>query len=393
MEVIKVRSKRLIFFILIVLLATTQLAFADDWYGDYGGYFTIFNSEDDTVLFKTAREVRQGDQYLSEDNKMYKVTRVNSRDQKAYADFVEEVTLPSINEDVFAQVQEAIRNGQGLAMIMEAQAQENEEEGNRNIGIYCTHSAESYVPTDGKESIDEGGGILKVADTLKSGFEKNGVNAVFDNTSHNPHDAGAYTRSRRTAAQLLRDNQPTSLIDVHRDAIPPEEYTTEINGEPASKVRLVVGGRNQNFSANEETALQVKSVADKMYPGLIKDVFYAQGNYNQDLTPRSMLLEMGTAEQDRALPEKSATLISEVLTTSFFGGTFTDKEDGGKESAKPITDSNRGGTTGIITTVLIVGAAAAALLFLSSGGKEWKSKIGRFKEEFNNFLGRVRRKK
>ncbi|QUH26083.1 stage II sporulation protein P [Serpentinicella alkaliphila] len=384
------RSKRFLIVLLILLLTSVQFAYADDWYGQYGNYFTVYNTKDNSVLFKTAREVRQGDQYLSADNNMYKVTRVNSREQRAYAEFIEQITLPTINEDVFAQFQDALRSGEGLAMILEAQAQEQE---NRKVGIYCTHSSESYVPTDGTESTEGGGGILQVAERLKAGFEQNGVNATFDNTSHDPHDAGAYTRSRRTAAQLLREHQPTSLIDVHRDAIPPEEYTTEINGEPASKVRLVVGGRNQNFSANEETALQAKAVADKMYPGLIKDIFYAQGNYNQDLTPRAMLLEMGTAEQDRALPEKSATLFSEVLTTAFFGGTFTDQTDGETESARPIRDTNRGSSRGIIVTVLIVGAAALAFLFISSGGKEWKSKLGRFKEEFNNFLGRVRRKK
>lgn len=382
------KSKRFLIAFLVIFLVSIQFAYADDWYGEYGGYFTVYNIEDNSILFKTAREVGQGDQYLSADNNMYKITRVNKREHTAYAEFVKQIKLPEINEDIFNQFQEALRSGQGLAMILQAQAEED-----RSVGIYCTHSAESYTPTDGKESIDGGGGILKVADKLREGFEQNGVTATFDKTSHDPHDAGAYTRSRRTAAQILRDNQPTSLIDVHRDAIPPEEYTTEINGEPASKVRLVIGGRNQNFSANEETALQVKSVADKMYPGLIKDIFYAQGGYNQDLTPRAMLLEMGTAEQDRALPEKSAIHLSEVLTTSLFGGTFTDQADGDTESAKPITESNRGGTTGIIAMVLVVGAAAAAFLFLSSGGSEWKSKLGRFKEEFNNFLGRVRRKK
>lgn len=380
------RNKRFLIVVLILLLTSVQISYAD---GEYGKYFTVY-TEEDTVLFKTARDVRQGDQYLSADNNMYRITRVNTREKRAYAEFLEQVTLPEINEDVFAQFQEALRSGQGLAMILQAQAEEDE---NRTVGIYCTHSAESYVPTEGTESVEGGGGILEVAETLRAGFEENGVNAIFDNTSHDPHDAGAYTRSRRTAAQLLREHQPTSLLDVHRDAIPPEEYTTEINDEPASQVRLVVGGRNQNFSANEETATQVKAVADKMYPGLIKDIFYAQGNYNQDLTPRSMLLEMGTAEQDRSLAEKSATYFSEVLTTAFFGGTFTDQTDGDTETARPIREADRGGTTGIIALVLIVGAAAVAFLFLSSGGKEWKSKLGRFKEEFNNFLGRVRKKK
>ena len=38
-------------------------------------------------------------------------------------------------------------------------------------------------------------------------------------TPHDPHDAMAYDRSRRTAAELLKKN-PIALLDIHRDAVP-----------------------------------------------------------------------------------------------------------------------------------------------------------------------------
>ena len=79
------------------------------------------------------------------------------------------------------------------------------------------------------------------------------MDATYDSTNHDPHDAGSYKRSRRTAVQMMREKQPTAIIDVHRDATPAKPYLTEINGEPTSKVRLVLGRRNQNFKSNEET--------------------------------------------------------------------------------------------------------------------------------------------
>ena len=44
-----------------------------------------------------------------------------------------------------------------------------------------------------------------------------------------------------------------------------------------SKVRLLVGKGNQNKDANLSFAKQIKAVADKMYPGLIKDIYMGKG--------------------------------------------------------------------------------------------------------------------
>ncbi|GAB6088339.1 stage II sporulation protein P [Alkaliphilus crotonatoxidans] len=370
---------------LLLIASTLSSAHGDDWFEEYGGYYRVYEVKSEDLLFETAREVSKGDQYLSGDNKMYEVIRVNTKNKIAYAEFKKDVTLPEIDKVALEEFVTAMRSTDGLAASLLAQ---NES---RRVGIYCTHTAESYVPTDGSESIESGGGILKVAEALKENFSKVGVEAILNDTSHVPHDAGAYKRSRRTAVELLRE-QPNALFDVHRDATPAEPYLTEINGEPASKVRLVVGRRNQNFQANEETAQKVKAVADEMYPGLVKDIFYAKGDYNQDLTPRAMLLEMGTYQHSRQRAEKSTAFLSEVLTTVVFGGTFKEEETGQTKQVTPQQRSGGGSGLGIAALLAVVGGGGLAFLFLSSGGREWKSKISNFKEEFNSFLGRKRKK-
>ncbi|SCX87775.1 stage II sporulation protein P [Alkaliphilus peptidifermentans] len=370
---------------LTFIVMSLQFSYSDDWYDDYGGYYRVYDVKSGDRLFETARDVTRGDQYLSGDNKMYKVVRVNTSSKIAYAEFIEDITLPEIDELAFESIVFALRNNIGLENFLV-------QDEDRRVGIYCTHTAESYTPTDGSESIEDGGGILKVAESLKESFEGHGVEAIFDNTSHVPHDSGAYKRSRRTAVQLMRDNGINTLIDVHRDATPAEAYLTELNGEPASKVRLVIGRNNQNFKANEEMAWKIKSVADKMHPELIKDIFYAQGGYNQDLTPNAMLVEMGTYEHTRERAEKSTEFLSEALTTALYGGTFTDQKDGEKEEVKPQKESNAGSGTGIAALLAIIGGGGIAFLFLSSGGKEWRSKVSNFKDEFNSFLGRRKKK-
>ncbi len=68
-----------------------------------------------------------------------------------------------------------------------------------------------------------------------------GLQTAHNTTSHDPHDAMAYTRSRRTAAELLRQ-RPMALFDIHRDAVPPKDlYVASVKGEKVAKLTLVVG--------------------------------------------------------------------------------------------------------------------------------------------------------
>ena len=72
-------------------------------------------------------------------------------------------------------------------------------------------------------------------------------------------------------------------------------YETKVNGEYMSKVRIVIGKRNQNRKANEELAYKIKAIADKAYPGLIKDIYdrpevnitrnYLHDHYSLNLVP------------------------------------------------------------------------------------------------------------
>lgn len=394
------KKNRLLCILLLLITLTTQFVIADDWYDKTGGYYKVYDMDSNEILFQIAREVVKDDRYLSGDNKMYKIVKADKKNQIGYAQFVEDVLLPEIDEDTFSNIRLSLQNGPDISSIS-AQAEQKDKD-NRKVGIYSTHSSESFVPSDGTEAIEGKGGILKVAEKLKQGFEKNGVKATFDSTLHNPHDAGAYKRSRRTALQIIRKQQPAALIDVHRDAVPAEEYLTEIEGKPAAKVRLVVGRRNQNFKANEDMAKKVKAVADKMYPDLVKDIFFGQGDYNQDLTPRAMLTEVGTYEHMRERSEKSAGFLSEVLTVALFGNVFKNGKGSattggdttkGTKLNKPVSRSNKGAGAGVLGILAMAIIGGAGFLFLSSGSTEWKSKLSSFRQEFTNFLGRNKSKK
>ena len=274
---------------LFLVLALTIQTQAEER-GD-SGYFTLVD-EEDRVITMTGRELDPGDHYIAGDNRLFEVVRTEA--DTVLVRFVETITLPTVTYEPLAQVGSATES-RGV------------------VGIYHTHNAESYVPSSGTESKDDGeGDILQVGERLASAMEEMGLTVYWSDNSHIPHDGQAYLRSRRTATELLQKN-PDTLLDIHRDATPPEVYETEVEGVPMSKVRLVVGRQNQNRAANLEYAKRIKAVADDMYPGLVEGIFDAKGNYNQDLGPKTILLEFGAHTTSLEQAEQAAEYFAKVI--------------------------------------------------------------------------------
>ena len=66
------------------------------------------------------------------------------------------------------------------------------------IAMYVTHSDESYVPSDGTQSVNGQGGIYDVAREFRDALQQQGIDVILDESTHLPHDSGAYRRSRQT---------------------------------------------------------------------------------------------------------------------------------------------------------------------------------------------------
>lgn len=251
------------------------------------------------VIMVTGHVVHPGDEFQSADNRLYQVVRVE-RDL-AYAVFLREIDLAPYLEVGWPPLLRAVPALAGLG-------------GNREekIGIFHTHTAESFIPTDGKASIKGGGGIIEVGRTFAEALEREGINAVHDRTIHEPHDAAAYQRSRRTATDLMRRGV-TMLLDVHRDAAPAHAYQAQIDGETVAQVMIVVGRQNPLRDRNLAWARRLKAAADRAHPGLIRGIFMGRGSYNQDLKGRKLLLEMGSHRTTRDQAERGAVLLAGVI--------------------------------------------------------------------------------
>ncbi len=364
------RVKRLGLLLIAIVISSNILmdyAIADDWYEEEMGYYTIMEDGGD-VLTLIGRELFVDDEYITGDNRHYRISSIDKENRVASAKLLGNVVLPDIEE--VKKDETSSKYTDVLPVVV--------SDKDANILIYCTHSDESYVPSDGAASIRGGGGIFDVAQSFKDNLQSYGVNAYIDKTPHDPHDAGAYRRSRNTAIQLIKSKQPVAAIfDIHRDAVPKSEYDLTLGGQPATKVRIVVGRRNQNRQANEELAYKIKAVADKTYPGLIKDIYIGGGMYNQELSPRSLLFEVGTYENDKGAAQTSTNFLADVVSKSIFGGTIKSVEKPTKEyKTTPINyEKTKGSSRGILWLFVVLVIGIVGYLFISSGGKEVKSKL------------------
>jgi stage II sporulation protein P len=317
--------------------------------------------EEGNVLMESSRLIEEGDQYLTADNYLYEVVSIEGN--LAKAKLKERVELPD----------KRFRLG-GLTGL-ETQAGPREI---RGIAFYHTHNAESYLPSDGTHSINGQGGIHKVGQAFAKALAELNVPVYYDETLHLPHDRGAYRRSRGTAMALLEEN-PDAIFDIHRDAAPAHRYALEIDDDEwVTSIQLVVGRQNQNFAINKEYAQSLKKIADTMHPGLIRGIFFGRGNYNQDLTPLNLLLEVGSHTNSREAAEKGIGYFAQVVDYYFYGP----QED--RRTADP-----RGGLRGLVAnrtalSILLVLFFGWLTYFVINSGS-WQGALNRL----GRLLGRL----
>jgi len=334
-----------------------------------GRFATIVDEQGD-MLSMMARTVFAGDELYTSEGRIYRIEKVEG--DRAEAKFVGMDPQIVAYQEFYA--------GQNVPVSTSELAQQ----GKGNLAVYHTHTDESYVPSDGKESIPFKGGIYQVGKTMVDRLKGKGIQVNYDETPHDPHDNNAYTRSRRTAANLLQ-SKPAAIFDIHRDGVPdPNYYRATIDGQKVARLRLVVGRENPGMSANMDFARRMMTAANNLHGNVVKEIFVGKGDYNQDLMPTALLIEAGTHTNTKEEAAQGVAMFTEALPT-VLGLT-------GAPSAPEAPGAGRaagGGSwkaLGWILGVTIIGGLG--FLLVSSGNWEnFKRRLSGFGSEFASFMG------
>lgn len=190
------------------------------------------------------------------------------------------------------------------------------------IGIYHTHTAESYLPTSGVDHKPGGqvGDIAGVGQALVQQMAKYQITAIQSTTIHDyPSFMKAYGPSEITAKKMLEENPSIQMLfDIHRDAQKRENTTVVINGKEAAKIMIIVATGQPDlvqphWQENYTFAKLIDSKLNQHYPGLSRGIQLVEWRFNQHLHPRALLLEVGCQENSLEEAERSMEMFGDIL--------------------------------------------------------------------------------
>ncbi|MEA3320937.1 MAG: stage II sporulation protein P [Bacillota bacterium] len=212
------------------------------------------------------------------------------------------------------------------------------------VYIYQSHSWESFLPLlKGAKTPDEATSnnskvnVIAVGNMLKEKLLSNGIIAKHNTTnvtekllSRGWNYYNSYQYSREVVEEVLSSNNELKyLIDIHRDSVRKDKTHINIDGKDFAKLLFIVGEENKNFEDNLEFASKLHYAIEEHFPGLsrgvvIKNKSEGDGIYNQDLSDRSILLEVGGV--DNTMKELDNSV--EVFAKYFSELIWVDKDVG-----------------------------------------------------------------
>jgi len=189
------------------------------------------------------------------------------------------------------------------------------------VGVYFTHTGETYALTDGMERLQgKKGGVVKVGEALMLELqEEYGIRVAYSDTVNDTNYAESYVRSQETLTGLLEKNPSLQVVlDIHRDAGKSRENSlVTVHGQEVAPLLIVVGSDARapfpNWRENYNFARELAAEIDKQHPGLCLGVKILEGRYNQFLHPGAVLLEVGSVSNSTEEAVRSGRLLAGPL--------------------------------------------------------------------------------
>lgn len=182
------------------------------------------------------------------------------------------------------------------------------EETSPIIYLYNSHQTEEYKPSTYAEfSVNPT--VIMNDYILEDIFNKNGLKTVVEENSIKEilnNNNWNYTYSYKASRQLLEESiiKYPSLkyfIDIHRDSLPHDKTTININNKDYAKVIFLIGLENPKYEENLEFTEKINNKMNELYPNLSKGIYKkggpgVNGVYNQDFSKYTILIEIGGYE-------------------------------------------------------------------------------------------------
>ena len=203
----KIKKMLLLFFVALFLPIsniTNTLTFAAD---TTKSYYTIYDGDTkNKVLFLKGDDVNVGDKYLSNNNNLYEIIKVDEGEKVAYTKFLKKEELPKFNvKSKYAEKTSKVKNsGLKLASVYSVDFLKNQET------AFSKSLDEAVAKTKGIEKPEE-----IIADTNIEDFEKKKEYTDFIKTVKNEINEiieGFSMKNSKPIIHLTFNRTPTAII-------------------------------------------------------------------------------------------------------------------------------------------------------------------------------------
>lgn len=182
--------------------------------------------------------------------------------------------------------------------------------------IFHTHTTETYelldrgfyATTSLTRTENKALNMVRVGEETAEEIKKAGFSVLHDKIIHDYTYNTAYAHSRKTVEEYLKQYPSIKIVlDLHRDAIHRSDGTkikptAEINGKKAAQIMIISGCQEQGngvegfegWRDNLVFALHLQNTLEKLFKGITRPLYFSPRKYNMDLTPFSLLVEIGS---------------------------------------------------------------------------------------------------
>ena len=153
--------------------------------------------------------------------------------------------------------------------------------------------------------------MLSIGDEVARLLEAGGIRVIHDRTVHDyPSYNDSYGNARWTIQRQLEEHPEICLVlDIHRDAADSTDgqlvTVGNIDGQRSAQLMMVVGtdttgNYHPNWQENLSLALKLSAVLEQSDPGITRPISLREHRFNMDLTPGSLIVEIGAAGNTHA---------------------------------------------------------------------------------------------
>ena len=239
-------------------------------------------------------------------------------------------TFPEISDWNFEQVPEIVDNRHIPVPASEQPPEPTEGARTRKVFIYHSHNRESFLPElpnvqSPNEAYDAKINVSLLGARLAERLTELGLGAFSSDidyqTAVKDHNWNrSYQYSLETVKEAMAAHPELEYyIDIHRDSQGKKITTVEFNGKSYARVAFIIGQKNPNWKQNDAFAAKIHNRLEEKYPGLSrgiwgKDGSSGHGEYNQSISPNSILIEVGGVENTLEECYRTIDVLAQVFS-------------------------------------------------------------------------------